>query len=75
MPGARVAAGGFVLILNFSDRRWGSGWLWWLGRKGSRIQGAKGSSDMLKNYKELKVWQPILSALYGNLQSHRKISK
>jgi four helix bundle protein len=25
--------------------------------KGSRIQGVKGSSEMLKNYKELKVWQ------------------
>ena len=25
--------------------------------EGSRIQGAKGSSEMLKNYKELKVWQ------------------
>ena len=25
--------------------------------EGSRIQGVKGSSEMLKNYKELKVWQ------------------
>ena len=25
--------------------------------KGPRIQGFKGSSEMLKNYKELKVWQ------------------
>ncbi len=27
------------------------------GYKGSRIQGFKGSSEMLKNYKDLKVWQ------------------
>ena len=25
--------------------------------EGSRVQGFKGSSEMLKNYKELKVWQ------------------
>jgi len=25
--------------------------------KGSRIQGVRGSREMLKNYKELKVWQ------------------
>jgi hypothetical protein len=27
------------------------------GVKGSRIQGFEGGSKMLKNYKELKVWQ------------------
>jgi four helix bundle protein len=27
------------------------------GYKGSRIQGFKGSSEILKNYRELKVWQ------------------
>lgn len=29
----------------------------WLDHKDSRIQGVKGSSEIFKNYKELKVWQ------------------
>jgi hypothetical protein len=31
-----------------------------LKNKGSRIQGFKGSSEKLKNYKELKIWQKRL---------------
>ena len=30
-------------------------------KKGSRIRGVKGSSEMLKNYKELNVWQKAYS--------------
>ena len=37
--------------------------------KGSRIQGVKGSSDMLKNYKLLNVWQKSYRA--GSMKGAR----
>ena len=43
--------------------------------KGARIRGVKGSSEMLKNYKELKVWQKAYSLCLDVYRVSREFPK
>ncbi len=44
----------------------------WQDHKDSRGQGVRDSSDLLKNYKELKIWKKIVKTLIKSLEKNTR---